>query len=105
MSFLDFQSESPEFLNNYLKYVRFISFNAETTVNEAYFDLRTLLRFIKLMLYDESKLNNFDPDYFKTISIKDITLATINTLFITKTTPTIFLPQVFYQCILLYQFD
>ena len=53
MSFLDFQSESPEFLNNYLKYVRFISFNAETTVNEAYFDLRTLLRFIKLMLYDE----------------------------------------------------
>ena len=74
MSFLDFQSESPEFLNNYLKYVRFISFNAETTVNEAYFDLRTLLRFIKLMLYDESKLNNFDPDYFKTISIKDITL-------------------------------
>ena len=75
MSFLDFQSESPEFLNNYLKYVRFISFNAETTVNEAYFDLRTLLRFIKLMLYDESKLNNFDPDYFKTISIKDITLS------------------------------
>ena len=75
MSFLDFQSESPEFLNNYLKYVRFISFNAETTVNETYFDLRTLLRFIKLMLYDVSKLNNFNTDYFKTISIKDITLA------------------------------
>ena len=75
MSFLDFQSESPEFLNNYLKYVRFISFNAQTTVDEAFFDLRTLLRYIKLLLYDENKLNNFDINYFKTISIKDITLA------------------------------
>ena len=33
MSFLNYQNESPEFLNNYLKYVRFISFNEETTVN------------------------------------------------------------------------
>lgn len=77
MSFLDYQSESPEFLNNYLKYVRFVSFNAETTVNDAYFDLRTLLRYIKLMLYDKEKLENFDIDYFKTISIKDITLSDI----------------------------
>lgn len=74
MSFLNYQNESPEFLNNYLKYVRFISFNAETTVNEAYFDLRTLFRYIKLLLYDEEKLNNFSLSYFKTISIKDITL-------------------------------
>ena len=75
MSFLDFQSESPEFLNNYLKYVRFISFNAESTVNEAYYDLRTLLRFIKLLLYNENKLDKFDLEYFKSISIKDITLS------------------------------
>lgn len=75
MSFLDFQSESPDFLNNYLKYIRFINFNAETTVNEEYFDLRTLFRFLKLKLYDNAKLNEFNLDDFKTISISDITLA------------------------------
>ena len=75
MSFLDFQNESPEFLNNYLKYIKFINFNADTTVDESYFDLRTLLRYIKLILYENSKLEEFDLDYFKTISIKDITLA------------------------------
>ena len=75
MSFLDFQNESPNFLNNYLKYIRFINFNAETTVNEEYFDIRTLFRFLKLKLYDNAKLNEFNLDDFKTMSIADITLA------------------------------
>ena len=44
MSFLKYQNESPEFLNNYLKYKRYIEFCAETSVNETYYDLRTLLR-------------------------------------------------------------
>ncbi len=77
MSFLDYQSESPEFLNNYLKYIKFISFNAQTTVDETYFDLRTLFRYFKLVLYDKEKLDNFNLDHFKAISIKDITLDDI----------------------------
>ena len=43
MSFLEYQKQSPEFLNNYLKYVRYITFRAETTVDETYFDLRTFI--------------------------------------------------------------
>lgn len=50
MSFLIYQKQNPEFLNNYLKYKRFISFKAKTTIDESYFDLRTFFRFIKLTL-------------------------------------------------------
>ena len=50
MSFLKYQKQSPEFLTNFLKYKRFIEFKAETTTDELYFDLRTLLRYIKLFL-------------------------------------------------------
>lgn len=77
MSFLTYQKENPEFLNNYLKYNRFISFKAETSVNEMYFDLRTFLRYIKMQ-----KTNNFDigVEDFKKINIKDITINDLNTV-------------------------
>lgn len=77
MSFLTYQKENPEFLNNYLKYNRFISFRAETSVNEMYFDLRTFLRYIKMQ-----KTNNFDigVEDFKKINIKDITINDLNTV-------------------------
>ena len=48
MSFLVYQKQSPELLNNYLKYKRYISFESKTTIDEAYFDLRTFFRFLKL---------------------------------------------------------
>ena len=47
MSFLKYQKQTPEFLNNYLKYKAFIEFKSKTTIDETYFDLRTLLRYIK----------------------------------------------------------
>ena len=46
MWFLNNQDDSPEFLINYLKYKRYISFGAEKTVNEAYYDLKTLFKYI-----------------------------------------------------------
>jgi len=74
MSFLKYQKQNPEFLNNYLKYKRYIESCAETTVNESYFDLRTLFRYIKLYLYDNDKLNKITKDDFKKIEIKEITI-------------------------------
>ena len=74
MSFLKYQKENPEFLNNYLKYKRYIEGCAESTVNESYFDLRTLFRYIKLYLYDNDKLNKITKDDFKKIEIKEITI-------------------------------
>lgn len=78
MSFLEYQKQNPEFLNNYLKYKRYIEFCAETTVNEAYFDLRTLFRYIKLYLYDENRLNNITKEEFRTITIVDITIEDLS---------------------------
>ena len=78
MSFIKYQKDSPDFLSNYLKYKRYISFGAETTVDEAFYDLRTLLRYIKLLLYDKEKLDTITINEFRNIDIKDITLQDIN---------------------------
>lgn len=77
MSFLDYQKQSPEFLNNYLKYKRYIDCGAQTTADETFFDLRTLFRYIKLYLYDKDKLNTITKEDFRTIEIKDITINDI----------------------------
>lgn len=74
MSFLKYQKESPEFLNNYLKYKRYIECGAQTTANETFFDLRTLFRYIKLYLYDRARLDTITKEEFKTIDIKDVTI-------------------------------
>lgn len=75
MSFLKYQKQTPDFLNNYLKYKAFIEFKSKTTINETYFDLRTLLRYIKVVLTNKDKLNTITPDEFKKISIIDITIT------------------------------
>lgn len=75
MSFLNCQSDSPEFLINYLKYKRYISFGAETTVNEAYYDLKTLFKYLKIKLQDKDAIYKITPDEFKEISIGDMTLS------------------------------
>lgn len=80
MSFLKYQKQNPEFLNNYLKYKRYIEFGAETTVNEAYFDLRTLFRYIKLYSQNKDKIYNITPDEFKAITIKDIKIEDLNNI-------------------------
>lgn len=77
MSFLEYQKDNPEFLNNYLKYFRFISFGAESTVDEAYHDLRTLFRYIKLLIYSKDTIDTITKEDFRKIEIKDITLKDI----------------------------
>lgn len=74
MSFLKYQKQNPEFLNNYLKYKAYIEFKSKTTANETYFDLRTLFRYIKLFLYDEDKFYTITPEEFRAITISDVTI-------------------------------
>ena len=78
MSFLKYQKQTPEFLNNYLKYKAFIEFKSKTTIDGTYFDLRTLLRYIKLLKTDKNKIYTITIDEFKKISIIDITKQYIN---------------------------
>lgn len=77
-NFLAYQYQNPEFLNNYLKYSRYISFRAETTVNESYYDLRTFLRYIKIATSDENCIENMNISELQNISIKDLTLEDMN---------------------------
>ena len=84
MSFLIYQKQNPEFLNNYLKYKRYIELSSETTVNETYFDLRTLFRYLKLCQYKEINIDTINIEEFKKITIKDITIEDISK--ITKNT-------------------
>lgn len=78
MSFLKYQKQNPEILNNYLKYKAYIEFQAKTTMDETYFDLRTLFRYIKLFLYNKEKTFSITPQEFKTITIADITIKDLS---------------------------
>lgn len=78
MSFLVYQKQSPEFLNNYLKYKRFISCCSATTVDQAYFDLRTFFRYISIMFHSNTNIENISVEDFKNISINDITITDMN---------------------------
>lgn len=78
MSFLTYQKQSPEFLNNYLKYKKYITFRADTTVDESYFDLRTFFRYIYLKLYNETRLDDITSEEFKSVDINNINLNDMN---------------------------
>ena len=66
MYFLKHYKENPDFLNNYLKYYSIIELSAETSVDEAYFDLRSFFRYLKLNKSDE---NIYDQELIKNIKI------------------------------------
>ena len=80
MSFLKYQKQNPEFLNNYLKYKAYIEFKSKTTVDETYFDLRTLFRYIKLFLYDHDKIYTITLEEFKTVTIVDVTIKDLSNI-------------------------
>jgi integrase/recombinase XerD len=80
MSFLKYQKQNPEFLNNYLKYKAYIEFKSKTTVDETYFDLRTLFRYIKLFLYDHDKIYTITLEEFKTVTIVDVTINDLSNI-------------------------
>lgn len=58
----------------------YIEFKSKTTIDETYFDLRTLLRYIKLLKTDKDKIYTITIDEFKKISIIDITLEDLNNI-------------------------
>ena len=68
MSFLKYQNESPEIINNYLKYKAYVEFKSKATADSTYFDLRTLFRYLKLCLYDKDKLETITPEDFRKVS-------------------------------------
>lgn len=78
MSFLTKQKETPEFLNNFIKYKRYIEFGAQTTAEETYYDLKTLFRYVKLFLYDKESLKTITKEEFKQIEITDVTINDLN---------------------------
>lgn len=78
MSFLQYQKNNPKFLNDFLKYKRFIEFRAETSTDQLYSDLRTLLRYIKLFLYDKDKLKTITREEYKNIDISSVTISDLN---------------------------
>ena len=80
MSFLKYQKQNPEFLNNYLKYKAYIEFKSKTTVDETYFDLRTLFRYIKLFLYNQDKIYTITLEEFKTVTIVDVTIEDLSNM-------------------------
>lgn len=79
MSFMDYQYMNPEFLNNYLKYKRYIEYYAQSTIDEAYYDLRTYFRYLKLKNDEILNIDTITIEEFKLIQIKDITLDDIRT--------------------------
>ena len=79
MSFMDYQYMNPEFLNNYLKYKRYIEYYAQSTIDEAYYDLRTYFRYLKLKNDEILNIDTITIEEFKLIQIKDITLDVIRT--------------------------
>lgn len=77
MYFLSRQKDNPDFLNDYLQYYCFIQFASEKTVDEAYFDLRTFLRYIKSSI---QKQNIENLEELKEIKIDDLTLNDMNNI-------------------------
>lgn len=77
MYFLKNQKDNPDFLNFYLKYSRFISLEAETTVNELNLDIRTFLRYL-ILQENENLYKNLDIEKFRQISIKNFDIEKLN---------------------------
>ena len=48
MYFLKHEQDNPKYLNNFLKYARYILRNSENSVNAMYSDIKTFLRYINL---------------------------------------------------------
>lgn len=73
MSFLSSQKDNPDYLNFYLKYIRYISLYSEATVNEIYNDIRTFFRYL-IIKSNEKEYSNFTIEKFKNIEIKNVTI-------------------------------
>lgn len=72
------KSECPDFLNDYIFYLRIVRGRAETTVNEYYLNIRMFLRYVLMIKQDlnqplESiKIKDFPKELLKEITLRDI---------------------------------
>ncbi|MDO5558194.1 MAG: tyrosine-type recombinase/integrase [Oscillospiraceae bacterium] len=72
------KADYPEFVNDYIFYLRIVKGRAETTVNEYFINVRMFLRYVMMMKedidkpLDEISVRNFKLDYLKEITLKDI---------------------------------
>jgi len=72
------KSECPDFLNDYIYYVRIIQGRADTTVNEYYINIRLFLRYIRMMRenltvpIETVKISDFPVEMLNSITLKDI---------------------------------
>lgn len=83
MSFLKYQQYNPEFLNEFLKYTRYVSQYSETSVNELYIDIRTFLRYL-IYLEDKEEYEKLSYiiflEKFKAINIKEFDVSNLNSI-------------------------
>lgn len=77
MNFLEYQKYNPEFLNNYLKYTRFIENKAQTTVNELCLDIRTFFKYILITQTSNDLIYKLSEEEFRNYSIKDFNLNSL----------------------------
>ncbi len=72
------KSDYPDFLNDYLFYMRIVRGRSETTVNEYFINIRLFLRYIKMMKENSDlpikqiSIKNFSVDMLREITLKDI---------------------------------
>lgn len=77
---MDYRTEAPEILRNFLIYHQTIKGHSAKTVEEYFFDLRTFFRYLKMeknkMPYDTSldtiDIMDIDLDFVKTIQLTDV---------------------------------
>ena len=72
------KTECPDFLNDYIYYLRIVRGRAETTVNEYFLNIRLFLRYVLKVKQDRSepleaiKIKDFPVDLLKEITLRDI---------------------------------
>jgi len=72
------KSDYPDFLNDYMFYLRIVKGRSETTVNEYFINIRLFLRYIRMMKEDLEvpietiSIRDFSVDMLKEITLKDI---------------------------------
>lgn len=72
------KSECPDFLNEYIFYLRIVRGRSETTVNEYFLNVRLFLRYILMMKQDLNvpietiKIKDFPAELLKEITLRDI---------------------------------
>ena len=69
------KSENPDFLNDYILYLRIVKNCSQRTVDEYYGDIRLFLKYIRVM-----KDDNYSQEAIDTVSINDLNISLLKGL-------------------------